>query len=100
MTNWAFKACDDLLVQLTGLPVHEWPEDEGIRKKIKDILAQLEEVFAAWAEVLHLLHKVENLEPNECNTLLNLIAEFWDVYIDKSSNGSITIKIHMLHNHV
>jgi hypothetical protein len=38
---------------------------QGVRNKIKDILARLEEVFAAWAEVLPLLCKVEKLEPNE-----------------------------------
>lgn len=72
---------------------------QGVRKKIEDISAQLEEVFAAWAEVLPLLCKIEKLEPNECSTFLDSIAEFWDAYINKS-DGSITIKIPMLHDHV
>jgi hypothetical protein len=50
-------------------------------------------------QLLPLLCKVEKLEANEHTTLFKSIAEFWDAYVDKS-NRSITIKIHMLHDHV
>ena len=74
-------------------------EDDGVKEKVEDILSRLKEIFAAWAEILPLLHTTQKLEPNEHTTLLNSIAEFRDAYMDKSK-GSITIKIHMLFNHV
>jgi hypothetical protein len=74
-------------------------EEQAVKTKIEGIAARLEDVFAAWAKVIPLLRTTQKLEPCECATLINSIAEFWDSYID-DSKGSITIKIHMLVDHV
>ena len=97
--NDCFRLMQNYLVLFQKLREGAEDEDKGVRKKIEDISDGLEEVFAAWAEVLPLLRKVEKLEPNERATLLDSIDEFWDAYVDKS-DGSITIKIHMLRDHV